>query len=63
MVVYCKNLNKVCINKKVTGEIKYEYEDDDYENDGKDSIKSTYEIVELEAISSKIVEICETSEA
>ena len=40
-----------------------EYEYDDYEDDGKESIKSTYEIVELEAISSKIVEIYETSEA
>ena len=40
-----------------------DYEDDDYEDGGKESIKSTYEIVELEAISSKIVEIYETSEA
>ena len=28
VVVYCKNLNKVRINKKVTGEIKYECEDE-----------------------------------
>lgn len=28
VAVYCKNLNKVRINKKVTGEIKYEYEDE-----------------------------------
>ena len=27
VIVYCKNLNKVRINKKITGEIKYEYED------------------------------------
>lgn len=28
VIVYCKNLNKVRINKRITGEIKYEYEDE-----------------------------------
>lgn len=28
VIVYCKNLNKVRINKKITGEIRYEYEDE-----------------------------------
>lgn len=28
VILYCKNLNKVCINKKITGKIKYEYEDE-----------------------------------